>query len=54
MIKKDRGYIEDILDTYHCKKCGGTMLRRITYDNIVNQDEIKFCPFCGNEYEQTI
>ncbi len=40
----------DILDEYECQECGGGLRRRIVFDNIVCQDEIKFCPFCGEKY----
>ncbi len=39
-----------ILDQYCCQNCDGILRRRINYDNVTCEDEIKFCPFCGEEY----
>jgi len=43
----------DILDSYECKHCEGLMIRRIIYDNVSCQYEIKYCPFCGEKYEES-
>jgi len=42
---------EPILDEYHCTKCDGMMRRRICYENIICEDPILYCSFCGTKYE---
>jgi len=43
--------LNPILDEYYCQNCDGVMRRRILYDNVTCKAHIKFCPFCGEEYE---
>jgi hypothetical protein len=48
---KDRELeIDDLLDKYECENCDGVLARRINYHNTTCEDEIRFCPFCGEEY----
>jgi len=40
-----------IMDEYICE-CGAMLRRRVCPDNLICEGEVKFCPFCGTEYEK--
>jgi len=43
-----------VLDEYECKHCGNVLRRRMTPNNIMHDEEIKYCPFCAKEYEDVV
>ena len=43
---------DQLSDKYECNNCENTVLRQIVPNNIINGSELfKYCPFCGEEYD---